>query len=44
MEKQTSFNTAIYPSTIKRLREFKELKGLTWDKLFNLMLDNIEKK
>lgn len=46
MEKDIMKTTcfAIYPSTLKRIRDFKKTNDLSWDKLFNMLLDNFENK
>lgn len=35
---------ALYPSTLKRMREYKAKGNLSWDELFNTMLTSMEKK
>lgn len=40
--KATSFS--IYPSTLKRMRDFKKANDLSWNKLFNMLLDSFENK
>jgi len=43
-ELQRSANFALYPSTLKRLREYRSKNIKTWDVLFNELLDIAESK
>lgn len=36
--KTTGF--ALYPSTLERMRDYKKASGLSWDELFNRMIEH----